>query len=45
MAVKSALAAKRIVTIVGAAVSVGLLAPRAGAHHSYAMYDGMARRR
>jgi uncharacterized protein DUF6152 len=41
MAVKRALAATmRIVTTVGAVVSVGLLASPVHAHHSYAMYDG-----
>ncbi len=33
-------ATTRIVTTFGAVVSVGLLAPPAHAHHSYAMYDG-----
>lgn len=41
MAVRKVVAAtKRIVTTFGAVVSVGLLAPPADAHHSYAMYDG-----
>ena len=41
MAIKRALAATtRIVTAFGAVMSVGLLAPPAHAHHSYAMYDG-----
>ena len=41
MAVKRALVATmRLVTTVGAVVSVGLLAATAHAHHSYAMYDG-----
>jgi hypothetical protein len=41
MAVKRVLAATtRIVTILSAVVSAGLLANPAHAHHSYAMYDG-----
>jgi hypothetical protein len=41
MAVKAVLTATtRIVVAFGAVVSMGLLAPPAYAHHSYAMYDG-----
>src|SRR6266508_3364667 len=41
MAVKSVIAVTtRIVATFGAVVAVGLLAPPAHAHHSYAMYDG-----
>ena len=40
MVVKSFSAATRIVTTIGAVVSVALLASQAHAHHSYAMYDG-----
>ena len=41
MAVRRVIAVtKRIVATFGVVVSVGLLAPPAHAHHSYAMYDG-----